>query len=90
MADIKLADGRELVCDLSLVTIKEYRQIIKSELPQEEEDAMVARLFGLTADELNSLPYPDWRRVVACMYKTAREPLDDGDKKKSESELTSS
>jgi hypothetical protein len=77
MADITLSDGRALTFDLYQLTIKEYRSLFDKTQAQDEEDRLIARTAGLSLDEYQALPYPDFRRLAEAFFKKAREPLSD-------------
>ena len=77
MPNITLADGREITIDLSVITIREYRALFDKKQKQEDEDATLAKVVGLTVDELLDLSQPDYRRVTEAFFKAAREPLSD-------------
>lgn len=63
--------------DLSRVTIREWRGLFKPEQPQEDEDAIVAKIAGITVDELLDLSQPEYRRMLKDIFEAAREPLAD-------------
>jgi len=77
MPNLTLNDGREITIDMSVITIREYRELFKKGQKQEDEDATLARASGLTVDELLDLSQPDFRRLAEAFFKAAREPLAD-------------
>lgn len=77
MADLVLSDGRQITFDLSRMTIKEYRGLFDSSEDENKSDETVARVAGLTAEELQSLPYPDYKRMANRFFAKCREPLAD-------------
>ena len=74
---ITLSDGRVLTVDLTKITIAEYRKLFKQETTPEEEDTLLAPCFGLTVEEFETLPYPDYKRATAAFFEQARNPLAD-------------
>jgi hypothetical protein len=86
--DVQLSNGRGLTGDLTKISIKQYRRVLDKDQPQDEEDEFIGMVFGLTKDEVQALSYPDYRRVTRCFFQMAMAPLDDGDKKNSESVST--
>ncbi|MFA5376893.1 MAG: hypothetical protein WC455_14175 [Dehalococcoidia bacterium] len=74
---VTLSDGRELAVDLTKISIAQYRRLFKTETAPEEEDALLAPCFGLTAEEFGALPYPDYKRATAAFFEAARNPLAD-------------
>ena len=76
MADYTTSDGRELNFDLNRVTIKEYRELFKSEDPN-AEDQVYAKAAGVDVEELQTLGVEDYRRMVKAFFDKARQPLND-------------
>ena len=74
---ITLSDGRELTVDLTKITISQYRHLFKNETTPEEEDALLAPCFGITVEEFETLPYPDYKRITKAFFDQARDPLAD-------------
>lgn len=74
---IKLSGGKEVQCDLSKITIKEYRIIFNKETKQDDEDALIARCYGMSLKEYQALPYPDWKVLFTAFFEEARKPLAD-------------
>lgn len=72
---ITLSDGRQITPDLHLCSIREYRQLFSVENTQENEDALMARVYGLTVEELLGLSYPDYRLIVKEFFDVARNPV---------------
>ena len=77
MSDITLSDGREITFDLNKITIKEYRALFRVEQPDEEEYASLAKVSGLTAEEVANLGFKDWRRFARAFFEKASQPLAD-------------
>ena len=77
MADITLSDGRQVSYDLSKITIREFRALFKTEQPDSEEWATLAKVTGLTAQEIGDLSYPDYRRLAKGFFEAAKDPLAD-------------
>jgi hypothetical protein len=77
MPNLTLTDGREITIDLSVITVREYRALFDKKQKQEDEDATLAKACGLTAEDILDMSQPDFRRLAAAFFKTAREPLAD-------------
>lgn len=77
MVDVTLSDGREVEFDLYKISMAEYRALLEVGQPPEEGDEMVARIIGWKADEVASLPYPDYRKLIRAFFRKASSPLDD-------------
>lgn len=67
----------EIEIDMSRITIREYRSLFDKSQSQDAEDAIIARVCGITVDELLDLTQPDYRRLVKRFFEKAREPLAD-------------
>lgn len=77
MADFVTKDGREIDFDFEVGTIKEYRKLFEKDTTQEESDEILARMCGLTVDELTGLNPLDYRKLLKAFLKKASSPLDD-------------
>ena len=75
MADVTLSDGRELTLDLYQITISEFRSLFKHEQAPEEENRLLAKVSGLTVEEFEQLPYPDWKLLTTAFFVKAKDPL---------------
>ena len=74
---VKLSDGRELSADLMKVTAREHRAMRDPKQPDGTGDESLARVYGITVDELLELPYPDYWALVQEFYMASRNPLSD-------------
>ncbi len=77
MSDLTMEDGREITLDLNKITLREYRALFDRLQKPEEEDAVLCRVFGLTLEEYQTLPYPTWRKLTELFFERARSPLSD-------------
>ena len=75
MHKITLSDGREITIDLSVITVREYRDMVSPTQKQKDEDATIMKVTGLSEDELLNLTQPDWRYMMTKFFQFAREPL---------------
>jgi hypothetical protein len=73
MANVTLSDGRKLTADMYKLTIAEYRKMRSADQPLEAGDELLGKLYGLTLDEVASMPFPDYRALVATFYESAAE-----------------
>jgi formate-dependent phosphoribosylglycinamide formyltransferase (GAR transformylase) len=73
----ELIGGKEMTPDLHRVTIKEWRSIFEKDQPQEQEDAIIAKIAGISVDELLELSQPDYKLLVRAIFNQAKEPLAD-------------
>jgi len=76
MADVVIGN-REVIIDLSKLTIAEFRSLFDKEQKQEDEDEIMARVCGMTAEELRELSYLDYKKLTTAFFKKARDPLAD-------------
>lgn len=77
-ADLVLSDGREIFLDMTKITLREFRELFKPSQDKTEEDKTLARVAGLTVEELQALPVPDWRSLAARFFEKAQEPAKEG------------
>ena len=77
MSDVTLSTGREVSYDLSALTLKEYRGMLSPAQPDFEDDKVVARCAGMTPEEIGSLLWDDYRRLLQAFFRKAGAPLAD-------------
>ena len=77
MSDLILSDGREVTIDLYKITIKEWRSLLDPKQKPEDEYKLLGQVSGLTAKQVESLPYPDFRRLGLKVAEKASNPLAD-------------
>lgn len=77
MSDLTLADGREIDINLEAITIREYRELFSPKQSAEEETAILAKVSGMTPDEVESLSMLDYKRLLRELLAVARQPLVD-------------
>jgi hypothetical protein len=63
--------------DLSQISIKEYRLLFDTTHTPEQDDELYARCLGLSVEELQALPLPEYRRAIREFFDKTREPLAD-------------
>jgi len=77
MSDLTLADGREIDINLEAITVREYRELFSPKQSSEEETAILAKVSGMTPDEVESLSMLDYKRLLRELLAVARQPLVD-------------
>jgi len=77
MADITLSTGQEITFDLNKINRYEYLSLFDKDQPEEEENKILARVSGLTAQEVHDLGLDDWRLFFKAFRDKATRPLDD-------------
>jgi hypothetical protein len=73
-ADFTLSDGREITFDLDVISVKEWRALLNPSQPDAEEDATIAKVAGLKAEDIESLSYREWRRLAKAFFAKASDP----------------
>lgn len=87
---ITLKDKREVSIDLYALTLTEVRSLLDSKKKDNEGDEILCKAVGMTKDELQALPFPDYRKITKAFWECVRDPLkDEDDAKNSQSESTS-
>ena len=72
-----LHDGREVVFNFHAVTISEWRSMFNPKQTPEDEAAVLGKIWGMTAAEVMSMSYADYRLASAAMFEIAKNPLSD-------------
>lgn len=88
-AVLELHDGRKLEIDLYRISITEWRRLFDKDTERSEEDAIMGKVVGLSADEVGELSQPDYRLVMRTVLKKAGEPIGEDEEKNSPSASTS-
>jgi len=71
MADLTLSGGREVNFDISKMTIAEYRGLFSPTEKEDVSDATIARVAGMTVDELRALPFADYANITGWLLTKA-------------------
>ncbi len=74
---VKLSDGREITVDVSTLKNREYRNFMLGIWTLKDEDALITRLTGVSADDLGEMLREDFRRIFDKIVELANRPLDD-------------
>ena len=74
MSDITLSDGREIDFDFSDLTISEFRSIRDPYEPDYKSDELLARVSGLTVEEVENMKFLEFRRFIKRFYQVAYLP----------------
>ena len=77
MPDLVLKDGREIEIDLYQLSIGEWRALLRPEQSDEDEYATLAKLTGLTAQEVLEIKQPDYALLIRAVIKKAANPVSD-------------
>jgi outer membrane receptor for ferric coprogen and ferric-rhodotorulic acid len=74
--DIQILEHK-ITFDLSKMTYGQYKGLFDPQESEEKSDVTIARVCGLTLEQLNDLPYLEERRLMQAFFKKCREPLSD-------------
>ncbi len=75
MADITLSDGRAVTFDLYQMSVREWDRLLLPEQPKSEERATLAKVSGLSVEEIESLPFPDYHKLINAFVERCKNPL---------------
>lgn len=72
---VKLSNGIEIIPNMNALSIREYRSLFAADATQENEDNILARVFGFSLEEFTDLGYADYRLIVKEFFEAARDPV---------------
>ncbi len=75
MADYILTDGTEITFDLSKMPYGQWKGLFDAKESDEKSDVTIARVAGVTTEQLNALPYPEYKGLFAAFLQKCRSPL---------------
>ena len=74
MPDLTLHDGREITIDPYAITHKEFTRIVERTTTNEEDDIIIARACGMTAEDVAEMSEKEWRRVTKAVFAKVTTP----------------
>ena len=74
-AKVKLFSGKEVEVDLMKATSKEWKTLLSTDTTQDKEYEIIARVSGMSIEELESIPYPDYRLIADAFLRLGSQPL---------------
>jgi hypothetical protein len=77
MSEVKLSSGKTITVDVSNLTTLEWRKFIGSGGTEKDEDAVITKCTGLSADEIARLPIVEFKAIVRAIVRATQEPLTD-------------
>ena len=77
MPDFVLKDGREIEIDMMKISIGEWRALLRPDQADDEEYATLAKISGMTAEEIENIPQPEYRLFIQAVIKKAANPVSD-------------
>lgn len=75
MADYTLGNGREITFDLHKLNMRQWRGLFDASESDERSDETLARVAGLSADEMDALDFIEYKQLFAAFLRKTREPL---------------
>jgi hypothetical protein len=73
--DVVLTDGREITFDLTKMTIGEYRRLFDKTQTPDDEDAIIAKIAGIEAEDIKALNFIEYHRFINAFFKRSANPL---------------
>ena len=74
--DLVLSDGRVIDFDLTQLKIKEWREYVRMDDPQaEDDDSIISKACSLSAEEIGDLNFLDYRRLVKVFSERTANPF---------------
>lgn len=77
MAELTLKGGKVINVDVGELTVAEWRKFAGPQGTVKDENAVVTKCTGLSADEIEELNYQDFRRVIREIVRVAQSPMSD-------------
>ena len=74
MSEFTLKSGKTVTIDVSGLTTREWRHWLEKGTSK-EEDRIISKCTGLTAEEILDMPAQESLAVVRAIVKAVREPL---------------
>lgn len=63
--------------DFSKITVREYRLLFDKTLAQDTEDELVAKVAGITKEDVQNLPFTEYRKFMKAFIEAATAPVDE-------------
>lgn len=71
MADVTLKSGKEILFDFSKITLKELQSLHNPAFTDSSDNATIAKVSGLSVDDLVSLPFDEFRAIFFALIRKA-------------------
>jgi len=73
--------GKEIPnIDLRVINVSEWRGLFDTKQPDHEGDETLAKVSGMTVDEVRDLPLYDYRELFKVVLEKSRQPLENDEK----------
>jgi hypothetical protein len=76
---VTLKSGKTVSIDLYQLSVSDIRDMLNSKKKDHEGDAILSKAVGLSVEELQALPFPDYRRITMKFWECVTDPLKDED-----------
>ena len=73
---MELTNGANITYDWSAISQKEWRLLLDKSTDEDTNDLIVAKIVGMTADELTDLSPVDYRRIATGLFESFKEAID--------------
>lgn len=76
--------------DLDKLTVADVRALTDKKAKDQNGDEVIARVSGLTVEQLVNMSYPDYRRLTRFFWSCVADPLKDEDEEKNSQSASTS
>ena len=81
---------RNITVDLNALSVLDVRALLDTKKKPRDGDVILSKAVGMTVEEIEALPYPEYRKLTRFFWQCVNDPLkDEDDAKNSQSESTS-
>lgn len=74
--------SREVVIDLYALSVLDVRNLLDVKKKAHDGDTILAKAVNMTVDEIEALPYPEYRKLTRFFWQCVNDPLKDEDEEK--------
>ena len=71
---ITLYSGRQVTIDLMQITDKEWRSLFSKDTKDEDENALLSKVAGLTSEEIQQLKLPELKQITETLLELGMQP----------------
>lgn len=81
MFTVKLK-SREVTIDLFALSVLDVRNLLDVKKKAHDGDVILAKAVNMTVEEIEALPYPEYRKLTRFFWQCVNDPLKDEDEEK--------
>ena len=81
MFTVKLK-SREVTIDLYKLSVQDVRDLLDTKKKAHDGDVTLSKAVDMTVQEIEALPYPEYRKLTRFFWKCINDPLKDEDEEK--------